>query len=119
MMMQIDELKQQKNLIYSIDWDMTPEEAVTLYLEWGNNWAHGYVIRSKDDFSNYFVVYAWDEEPVVYLIRRNSEAAEELAEIQMPADVKEWFLESVGHNKGVYAVEGLVKQWLQKELYEQ
>jgi len=117
-MMQISELKQKKSIINSIDWDMTPEEAVTLYLEWGNNWAHGRVIRSKDDFSNYFVVYAWDEEPVIYLIRRNSEASEELAEIQMPTDIRDWFLDSIGHNKGVYAIEGEVRKWLQKELHD-
>ncbi len=117
-MMHIEELKKQKDLISSIDWEMTPEEAVTLYLEWGNNWAHGRVIRSKADFSNYFVVYAWDAEPVIYLIRRNSEAAEEMAKIRMPADIKEWFLDSVGHNKGVYAVEGRVREWLEKTLYE-
>ena len=116
--MQISELKQKKDIINSIDWDMTPEEAVILYLEWGNNWAHGRVIRSKEDFSNYFVVYAWDEEPVIYLIRRNSEAAEELAEIIMPAEIRDWFLDSIGHNKGVYAVDGEVRRWLEKELYE-
>jgi hypothetical protein len=39
-----------RNLVNAIDWDMTPEEAVRLYLEWGNNWARGnYVIRSKGD----------------------------------------------------------------------
>lgn len=116
-MMCIDELKQNKDLINSIDWQMTPEEAVILYLEWGNNWAHGRVIRSRDEFSNYFVVYAWDSRPVVYLIRRNSEGAEELATIEMPEDVEAWFQESVGHNKGVYAVEGRVREWLECELY--
>lgn len=118
-MMQMDELKKRKDLIYSIDWHMTPEEAVTLYLEWGNNWAHGRVIRSKEEFSNYFVVYCWDERPVIYLIRRNSEAAEELAEIEMPPEIEAWFLESVGHNKGVYAVSGEVRKWLEQELYSQ
>lgn len=116
-MLQLEELKQRKDLIYNIDWLMTPEEAVTLYLEWGNNWAHGRVIRSKDEFSNYFVVYAWEKRPVIYLIRRNSEAAEELAEIRMPADVEAWFLDSVGHNKGVYAVAGKVREWLEEALY--
>ncbi len=115
--MQINELKQRKDIIHSIDWEMTPEEAVTLYLEWGNNWAHGRVIRSKEEFSNYFVVYAWDARPVIYLIRRNSEGSEELAEIRMPPSVESWFMESVGYNKGVYAVEGKVREWLEVELH--
>ena len=117
-MMILNEIKNDKNLLNSIDWDMTPEEAVRLYLEWGNNWARGnYVIRSKDDVSHYFVVNTWGENPIIYLIRRNSDEAVELAEITMPEKLKERFLESIGHNKGVYSIEGEVREWLQKELY--
>jgi hypothetical protein len=47
-MMNLEEIKGNADLVNSIDWEMTPEEAVRLYLEWGNNWARGnYVIRSK------------------------------------------------------------------------
>ncbi len=116
-MMQLSELKDETHLLNNIDWNMTPEEAVRLYLEWGNNWARGnYVIRSKDDVSYYFVVYAWDDLPVIYLIRRNSEEAVELAEIKMPENLKDRFLEGIGHNKGLYPVEGQIKDWLQSQL---
>lgn len=115
--MELNEIKSDQNLLNSIDWDMTPEEAVRLYLEWGNNWARGnYVIRSKDDVSHYFVVNTWGERPIIYLIRRNSEEAVELAEIPMPEHLKERFLDSIGNNKGVYSIEGEVKEWLQKKL---
>ena len=118
-MMQLEELKKNNALLNSIDWEMTPEEAVRLYLEWGNNWARGnYVIRSKDDVSHYFVVYAWDEEPVVYLVRRNSEEAVDLAKIRLPGELKKRFLESIGRHKGVYSIEGDVKTWLQRELLQ-
>ena len=61
-MKQLNEIKSDKSLLNAIDWEMTPEEAVRLYLEWGNNWARGnYVIRSKDDVSHYFVVNTWKE----------------------------------------------------------
>ena len=116
-MMQIADLRSNQKLLNIIDWNMTPEEAVTLYLEWGNNWAHGnYVIRSKDDVSHYFVVNNWGTQPVIYFIRRNSEEAVELARIEMPANLQQVFLESVGGNKGVYALEGEVKQWLKDQL---
>jgi hypothetical protein len=96
---------------------MTPEDAVTLYLEWGNNWARSnYVIRSKEDVSYYFAVNTWEERPVIYLIRRNSEEAEELAKIYMPKRLERRFLDDIGHNKGVYAIEGEVKEWLQSRL---
>lgn len=116
-MMRLKDLKKRSDLLNVIDWDMTPEEAVRLYLEWGNNWARGnYVIRSKDDITHYFVVNTWDENPVIFLIRRNSEEAVELAKIDMPDDIKDCFLKENGKLKGVFAIEGKVKDWLNKQL---
>ena len=116
-MMQLDELRQNNELLNAIDWNMTPEEAVRLYLEWGNNWTRGnYVIRSKNDVSYYFTVYAWEDPPVIYLIRRNSEEAVELAKIPLPEELKKSFLEETGHNKGVYSLDGKIKTWLKSQL---
>lgn len=116
-MMKLNDIRKDLKLLNAIDWQMTPEEAVVLYLEWGNNWAHGVnLIRSKNDVSHYFVVNNWGKTPIVYLIRRNSEEAVELAEFELPDPVKDDFQKSVSFNKGVYAVEGAVKEWLQKEL---
>ncbi|MBT8339870.1 MAG: hypothetical protein HKP58_03530 [Desulfatitalea sp.] len=115
--MRLEDIKNDSELMNAIDWEMTPEEAVRLYLEWGNNWASGnYVIRSKQDETYYFAISTWKASPVIYLIRRNSDGAEELATIEMPPPVKEVFLKENGSLKGVYAVEGAVKQWLRKEL---
>ncbi|MFP4193661.1 MAG: DVU0772 family protein [Desulfosalsimonas sp.] len=116
-MMDLEELKKNRELVNEIDWDMTPEEAVRLYLEWGNNWAGGnYVIRSKDDVSHYFVVYSWDGPPVIYLIRRNSEEARELAMVALPDWLKDVFLEETSGNSGVYPARGPVRQWLEFQL---
>ena len=115
--MKLEDIKKDQQLLNDIDWDMTPEEAVRLYLEWGNNWAGGkYVIRSKMDITHYFVVNTWDDEPKIYLIRRNSEEAVELAVIDMPKDLQERFFESNGQAKGVYQIEGKVRDWLKKQL---
>ena len=116
-MLTLEEISKDSELVDGIDWEMTPEEAVRLYLEWGNNWAGGnYVIRSKDDVAHYFVVNTWGEVPVIYLIRRNSEEAVELAKIDMPTSLTQNFLDSIGHHKGVWAVEGEVRDWLKKEV---
>ncbi len=116
-MQELEKIKRNQQLLDAIDWEMTPEEAVRLYLEWGNNWARGnYVIRSKDDVAHYFVINTWKEKPVVYFIRRNSEEAEELARIELPDDVCARFLEENGNAKGVYALTGAIRRWLQKEL---
>ena len=113
----LQQLKKDQDLIDAIDWEMTPEEAVRLYLEWGNNWASGnYVIRSKNDESIYFTVSTWKEPPMIYLIRRNSDEAKEIARIPMPDRLKRQFFKENGSNKGVYAIEGVVKQWLREQL---
>lgn len=118
-MLTLEEIKKDPDLVNAIDWSMTPEEAVRLYLEWGNNWARGnYVIRSKDDVSYYFVINTWEKIPVIYLIRRNSEQADELAKINLPEGLKNHFLKSIGHNKGVYAIDDEIKNWLKSELDE-
>ncbi|MGB5156205.1 DVU0772 family protein [Desulfobacterium sp. N47] len=116
-MLSIDEIRNDQDLLDNINWEMTPEEAVRLYLEWGNNWTRGnFVIRGKEDVSYYFVVNTWGENPVVYLMRRNSDEAKELAELELPENIKKNFLESIGNNKGVYSIEGDVRDWLKKEL---
>ncbi|HSM74913.1 MAG TPA: hypothetical protein VK852_09760 [Desulfobacterales bacterium] len=113
-MLTLEELKQDRELIDAINWDMTPEEAVRLYLEWGNNWARGdgYVIRSKDDYTVYFVVNCWSRPYWIYLIRRNSDEAVEVAKFELP----QRFEKPVCELKGIYAPEGDVKAWLKEEL---
>ena len=116
-MMRIADIQKNRELINAIDWEMTPEEAVRLYLEWGNNWAGGnYVIRSKADVSHYFVVNTWETKPRLFLVRRNSEDCEELAEIDLPRQMSQRFLDSVGHHRGVYAITGEIRNWLKSEL---
>ncbi|MBW2119962.1 MAG: hypothetical protein JRH09_18865 [Deltaproteobacteria bacterium] len=115
-MIALEDIKNDMELVNDIDWDMTPEEAVTLYLEWGNNWSHGKMIRSKEDVSHYFVLNTWEDEPRIYLIRRNSEEAVELACIPIPTGLADSFLESVGHHKGVYGLSREVREWLEGEV---
>jgi len=116
-MMDLQTLKRNKDIVNSIDWDMTPEEAVRLYLEWGNNWSRGNrMVRSKDDVSHYFVLNTWKEKPVIYFIRRNSEEASELALINLPDDMQKSFMKEIGNHKGIYAVEGEIKVWLKEQL---
>lgn len=118
-MLALSDIRNNLDLINAIDWEMTPEEAVTLYLEWGNNWAHGnYVVRSKNDVTHYFVVNNWGKKPVVFLIRRNSDEAVELGKFELPEHIQSEFIKSVSNNKGVYAIDGVVKDWLKKEIYE-
>ncbi|MCG6538393.1 MAG: hypothetical protein L7F78_27670, partial [Syntrophales bacterium LBB04] len=70
----------------------------------------------KKDVSHYFVVNTWDDPPRIYLIRRNSEEAVELAAIEMPAPLKDHFLKGVARKKGVYAITPEVRAWLEELL---
>jgi len=113
----LEDISNRLDIINSIDWSMTPEEAVTLYLEWGNNWSHGkHLVRSKDDVSIYFVVNTWTDPPMIYLIRRNSDEAREIAGMELPEPLRHRFLESVGYNRGVYALTEELVEWLKSTL---
>ena len=115
-MMTLQDIQKDKEILNMIDWGMTPEEAVTLYLEWGNNWSHGNMVKSKNDMSHYFVINTWEKPTKVYLIRRNSDEAVEMAAFPLPPGLEKRFLESVGNNKGVYAPSDEVKSWLKEAL---
>jgi hypothetical protein len=116
-MMDLRELKENRALVDAIDWEMGPEEAVRLYLEWGNNWSRGYrMIRSKKDESYYFVLNTWEDVPVVYFIKRCSEGAVELARVEVPRRLRQEGRQGDGSNKGVYTIEDDVRDWLRKEL---
>ena len=107
----LKDIKKDRELIDSIDWDMTPEDAVKRYLEWGNNWSSGnFVVKSKEDVSHYFVLNSWGERPIIYLIRRNSEEAKEIAVIEPPDSLL------TNYQKGVFAVDGEIRTWLKEEL---
>jgi len=112
----LEEIRKDTEMVDAIDWDMTPEEAVTLYLEWGNNWSHGKMIKSRNDVSHYFVISTWHAHPRVFLVRRNSEEAVDLASIELPANLGSRFMKSVGYHKGIYGLSGEIRTWLEKGL---
>jgi len=103
---------------YDIDWEMTPETAVTLYLEWGNNsWLGEFKpVRHRSDSTTYFVVNTWGTVPMVSLVKRTTDDARELVEMPLPEHLRPKFMNEVGCNKGVYAPTPEIKSWLRQEL---
>ncbi|MDD6181783.1 MAG: DVU0772 family protein [Desulfovibrionaceae bacterium] len=101
-----------------IDWNLTPEHAVTMYLEWGNNdWHSEYPpVRSREDVSHYFVVDSWSGKPLLRLVRRNSEHAEDLLTMPLPPEMEADFRREHGQWRGIAAPTPAIKQWLRTEL---
>ncbi len=117
--MTVGELKKQPELLNSIDWSMTPEKAVDMYLEWGAGWTRGNeFVRSANDQSIYFVIYNWEKPAQVTLIRRNSQEALELAKVEVPEEMTKEAYAEFGKRPGVgvYALTHRLKKWLAERL---
>ena len=104
---------------HMIDWNLGPEDAVTLYLEWGNNNWHAEhpPVRSKDDYATYFVVDNWEKKPTLRLVRRNSEEAIDLLVLDLPKNLEDEFKEEFAGLKGLYEPTESIKKWLKSEIY--
>ena len=115
--MNIHEIKNNFNLVNSVDWEMTPEEAIALHLEWGPLRSQSYYnSRDNENETVYFVINTWKQPPVLTLIRRKGFDSEDIGNFRLPANLEENFMSGIGKHRGVYAVEGEVREWLQKEL---
>ena len=112
-----DELKKFSSL--PIEWNLDPADAVTLYLEWGNNDWHAEhpPVRSKDDFAYYFVLDNWTDEPTLRLVMRNSEATEDLWVMPVPGELREDMQNEFGALKGVFMPSDAMKAWLKAHVH--
>lgn len=115
--MKLRDIRKDYNLVNSVNWDMTPEEAIALHLEWGPLRDQSYYnSRDSDNETVYFVINTWKKPPILTLVRRKGFDSEELGHFSLPKRLETNFLQGIGKYKGVYAVEGEVRDWLKKEL---
>ena len=118
-MMNLVQLRRKKRLINEIDWKMTPERAVCMFLEWGTGWKdNNDVVSNIHDESIYFVLYDWEKNPGVTLIKRTLEGAEEIAWIAVPKDLFENSCREDGKRPGgtVHPPNRELKEWLCEHL---
>ena len=115
-MLSLTELRKNRTLVNNIDWAMTPEKAVEMYLEWGTGWIRGNdFVSSSDDESYYFVIYDWETEPpLVTLLHRTLDGAEELAKIEVPKELFEAACKEDGKRPGgtVHRLNRNLQDWL-------
>lgn len=114
-MMNLQELKKSRKIVNEIDWQMTPEKAVEMYLEWGTGWVRGNdFVSSADDESFYFVIYDWEKEPMATLIHRTVEGADEIARIPIPENLfmASWKEDGIRPGGTVHPPNEDLKKWL-------
>jgi hypothetical protein len=115
--MKLKDIRNNLDIVNSVDWEMTPEEAIALHLEWGQLRGQSYYnSRDNNNETVYFVVNTWKAPPIVTLVRRRGFDSEELGSFRMPERLEKKFMATTGRHKGVYAVEGEVRDWLRREL---
>ncbi|MEW6427805.1 MAG: DVU0772 family protein [Thermodesulfobacteriota bacterium] len=101
-MLNLEKLRQDRALVNRIDWEMTQEKAIEMYLEWGTGWVRGHdFVSYPGQESVYFVLYDWESPAQVTLIRRTTEGAEEIAKIPVPRSLAEELIKEDGYKPGV------------------
>ncbi|MEF2232382.1 MAG: hypothetical protein V3571_15725 [Pseudodesulfovibrio sp.] len=107
-----------KQWLNEVNWDMIHEDAVTLYLEWGNN-NYRDAMRSpvtrSGEYSVYFAIDTWDE-PKVVLMRMNNYGSTVLCSKKLPDGLAKALLEDLKGIKGILALTPPIREWLEKEL---
>ena len=115
-MLSEQELKANRRLVNEIDWSMTPEKAIEMYLEWGTGWIRGNdFVSSQDQESIYFVLYDWEEDPTqVTLVRRTVEGAEDIAKVEVPPELFIQAAKDDGYKPGVgvHPLNRQLKEWV-------
>jgi hypothetical protein len=120
-MLNVKELKENRQLVNEINWEMTPDKAIEMYLEWGTGWIRGNdFVSSSDQESVYFVLYDWEvDPPVVTLLRRSVDEVEELAKIEVPPELFYQAAKDDGYRAGVgvHPLNQPLKEWLSKAIH--
>ncbi|HDQ40146.1 MAG TPA: hypothetical protein ENN39_03865 [Desulfonatronum sp.] len=114
----VSDLNACKQWLNEVNWDMIHEDAVTMFLEWGNNNWHDAMrlpVRGSDDYSLYFVVDTWAE-PKVVLMKMSNYGSTTLCEKRLPHDLAQRYLQSIGGLRGIHELNTEVKEWLTAEL---
>ncbi len=107
-----------KQWLNEVNWDMIHEDAVTLYLEWGNNNYRDAMrspVTKSGEYSIYFAVDTW-EEPKVVLMRMDNYGSTVLCSKKLPPALSKELFDDIKGIKGILELPPYVKEWLIAEL---
>ncbi|QJB55559.1 DVU0772 family protein [Pseudodesulfovibrio sp. zrk46] len=112
-MTDVSNCKQWRN---EVNWDMIHEDAITLYLEWGNN-NYRHATRSpvtkSGEYSIYFAIDTW-EEPKMVLMRMDNFGSQILCSTKLPDHLREGLLAEYKDIKGILELTPPIKKWAQE-----
>ena len=98
-----------------IDWDLSPDEAVLMYMEQSDC---GYSLfpltTPPDSVSRYFVVDTWETVPVLRLLERDFTFLKQLAVFPLPEEFMPCLREKLGYSRGMFAPPFEVIAWLKQ-----
>lgn len=100
-----------RQMIDSIDWEMTPDLSFGTYESWGGRER----VRNNDECVYYFFIDNWGNEPKLCLMERAVKHARIVAEIKAPAELVKNCVESQGLSSWFeksYAINDQVRSWL-------
>jgi hypothetical protein len=114
-MLTFDELKNRRDILESVDWNLTPQEAFQAYqIKSIDAWKY----RSLPDVY-YFHISVWQNEAKVVLVKRTIKDSEEIAVLPVPDDL---VTASLPHQAGKpiphgqYPMDQGIQAWLKKAL---
>ena len=107
-----------KEWINEVNWDMIHEDAVTLYLEWGNNNYRDDMrspVTRSGEYSVYFAIDTWDA-PKAVLMKMDNYGSQVLCSKQVPENLARELREDIKGIKGILELTPPIKEWLQAEV---
>ncbi len=99
--------------IDDIQWEMTPEEAIALHLEWGPLRSQAYYnSRDSDNETIYFIINNWKPKPQLQLLRRKGFDMDTLGRFEIPDKLAVFY----GELKGVFSLNKETQNWIKTQL---
>lgn len=96
-----------------IQWNMTPEEAIALHLEWGPLRSQAYYnSRDSDNETIYFIVNTWKDRPTLQLIRRKGFDMYTIGEFVLPEQITKEYEKL----KGVFSPDEVTVRWIKEQI---
>ena len=109
-------LHEKPELYGIIDWDLTPDEAVARYMEWGNNWNRGLNhAKACSEEAAYFKIDAREDPPKLLLVKHSHHDYEIIDEVEAPVHLIRQAVGEAACEEGTCGINEVLRAWLHYE----